>query len=81
MVRVFAYKSPEKFESFAHYHYTLTWTSCHLTSSHSSTASHCARLVFGNLAVRQVLQVLCFSLAKCLFTHLSLRPSYQLMDL
>jgi len=44
MTRVFAYKSPERFESFAPYHYTLTWTSCHLTSPHSSIASHRARL-------------------------------------
>ena len=80
MTHVSAYKSPESFESFAHYHYTLTWTSCHLTSPHSSIASQCARLVLGNVAGRQVSWVLCFSLAKCLFTHLSLRPSYQLID-
>jgi len=80
MTLVSAYKSQERFESFAHYHYTLTWTSCHLTSPHNSIASHCARLVQRNVAGRKVLGMLCFSLAKCLFTHLSLRPSYQLMD-
>ena len=59
---------------------SLTWTPCHITSPHQfSCKSLCARLVLGNVAGRQALRVLCFSLAKCLFTHLSLHQSYQLI--
>jgi len=41
--------------------------------------SFCARLVVGSVGGRQVLRVLCFSLAKCLFTNLSPCASYQLI--
>ena len=62
--------------------FNLTRTSCHHTSSHEAFRVQLqvtlCKIIVGNVAWRQVLRVLWFSLAKCFFTHLSTSSSCPL---